>query len=292
MSETYVDSQILAGIITKVLSDASSDDIDNSSVVTGATVTAALDTINTIITSLSSDDIDNSSTIGGVTISDALNILNTTITSLSSDDVINSSTVDGVTVTAALNSLESSKKDTFNENSAFNKDFGTDFDNVARGNHYHGTNLANSFRLYFTNDGSLITGDTVDTGEFANLNYSKVIIGGIYVHTFALNVFNFTTSNFSTTGIIYAYITDSNGVIVNGIDYGYIYSQLVNLVYYEFESGNLISNSFNYVNLVPTGIVTNSISGVRWALYGLNGIPYYVGGSSFSILGFNFTSPL
>lgn len=82
-----------------------SSDVTNASAVTGATVTAALDQLNTDIGALGTDDIANDSGVTGVTASDALDNLNTAIGALGSDDIANDSTVPGVTVSDALDNV-------------------------------------------------------------------------------------------------------------------------------------------------------------------------------------------
>lgn len=63
------------GVVVAVAGDYDSDEVDNASGVAGATVSDALDQLDTDIGGLGSDDIANDSTVTGTTVSDALDTL-------------------------------------------------------------------------------------------------------------------------------------------------------------------------------------------------------------------------
>ncbi|HEY0468882.1 MAG TPA: hypothetical protein VGC79_32040, partial [Polyangiaceae bacterium] len=72
------------GAVVPLSGDYDSDEVDNASTVAGASVSDALETLDTRIDDLDSDDVANASTVTGASVSDALETLDTRIDDLDS----------------------------------------------------------------------------------------------------------------------------------------------------------------------------------------------------------------
>ncbi len=141
------DSTLPGVYLTEALDSIGTDNVANTSGVTGVTTTDALNTLNAA-SSPDSDDVANVSFVPGASVSDALDNLDSTISALGSSSVANNSSVPGPNVTDALNTLQS---DTTNLSS----------DDIANDSVFAGVSVTDAF-----ND---IDSDTVNNTLGGNL---------------------------------------------------------------------------------------------------------------------------